>query len=371
MNERIRGEIDFDGFEALWGAIPYPALVVDFDDAIVTANPATESFGGTSLRQMAGKPLGRFVGTGSALLDVVGQARRNGVSVAQYDIMVGWADQGPQLHNIHAAPLHDGTGEVLILLHPQGMAEKMDRSLGHRSAARSVTGMAAMLAHEIRNPLAGISGAAQLLEMGLGDADRELTGLIQAEAARIGKLVDRVEQFGDLRPAQRRPLNVHDVLDRARRAAQAGFAAHVRFSEDYDPSLPPTAGDPDQLLQVFQNLLKNAAEAAPRVGGTIAIATGFSPGVKLARPGQKSEALPLLVTITDNGPGIPENIIRDIFDPFVSSKVNGSGLGLSLVSKFIADHGGVVECDSRPGRTRFRVRLPVWQGEPVDEEPES
>ncbi len=249
-----------------------------------------------------------------------------------------------------------------MLLHPQGMADKMDRSLGHRSAARSVTGMAAMLAHEIRNPLAGISGAAQLLEMGLGDSDRELTGLIQAEAARIGTLVDRVEQFGDLRPAQRRPVNIHDVLDRARRAAMAGFAAHVRFFEDYDPSLPATAGDPDQLLQVFQNLMKNAAEAAPRVGGTISIASAYRPGVKMQRPGGQSESLPLVVTVSDNGPGIPESLIRDIFDPFVSSKVNGTGLGLSLVSKLVSDHGGVVECDSRPGRTRFRVRLPVWRG---------
>jgi two-component system nitrogen regulation sensor histidine kinase GlnL len=351
------------GFEAIWGAIPYPALVVDASDGIVTANPAAESFGGTSLRQMAGRPLARFLGGDSAVLDVIAQARRSGISVAQYNVMVGWADQPAQLQNVHAAPLNDPGGEILLLMHPQGMADRMDRTLGHRSAARSVTGMAAMLAHEIRNPLAGISGAAQLLEMGLGDADRELTGLIQAEAARIGKLVDRVEQFGDLRPAQRRPLNIHDVLDRARRAAQAGFAAHARFSEEYDPSLPPAAADPDQLLQVFQNLLKNAAEAVPRVGGAIGIATAYRPGVKLVRPGGQSEGLPLIVTITDNGPGIPENLVRDIFDPFVSSKVNGSGLGLSLVSKFISDHGGVVECDSRPGRTRFRVRLPVWRGE--------
>ena len=112
---------------------------------------------------------------------------------------------------------------------------------------------------------------------------------------------------------------------------------------------------------MFQNLLKNAAEAVPRVGGAIAIATAFRPGVKMARPGGPSESLPLLVTVTDNGPGIPENLIRDVFDPFVSSKVNGTGLGLSLVSKFVADHGGTVECDSLPGRTRFRVRLPVWR----------
>jgi two-component system nitrogen regulation sensor histidine kinase GlnL len=352
-----------NGYEALWSAIPYPALVVDGSDAIVTANPAAESFGGTSLRQMTGRPLGRFLGSDSAVIDVVGQARRNGVSVAQYNVAVAWAEQPPELQNVHATPLGEDGGEVLILMHPQGMAEKMDRSLGHRSAARSVTGMAAMLAHEIRNPLAGISGAAQLLEMGLGDADLELTGLIQAEAARIGKLVDRVEQFGDLRPAQRRALNIHDVLDRARRSAQAGFAAHARFSEEFDPSLPPTAGDTDQLLQVFQNLLKNAAEAVPRVGGMISIATAFSPGVKMARPGQKSESLPLVVTIADNGPGIPENLIRDVFDPFVSSKVNGTGLGLSLVSKFVSDHGGVDESDSRTGRTRYSVRQPDWRGE--------
>jgi two-component system nitrogen regulation sensor histidine kinase GlnL len=359
-----------NGFEAFWGAIPYPALVVDASDAIVTANPAAESFAATSVRQMTGRPLAKFVGSDSTVLDVIGQARRNGVSVAQYNVSIGWAEQASQLQNVHAAPLQDSDGGILIQMHPQGMAEKMDRSLGHRSAARSVTGMAAMLAHEIRNPLAGISGAAQLLEMSLGDGDRELTGLIQAEAARIGKLVDRVEQFGDLRPAQRKPLNIHDVLDRARRSAQAGFASHARFSEDFDPSLPPTAGDPDQLLQVFQNLLKNAAEAVPRVGGAIGVSTAYRPGVKMVRPGHRSEGLPLVVTVVDNGPGIPENLIRDVFDPFVSSKVNGSGLGLSLVSKFVSDHGGVVECDSRPGRTRFWVRLPVWRGDAGDAEAE-
>ena len=201
--------------------MPYPALVIGADDTIVTANPAAESFGATSIRQMEGKPLGQ-VSRRRQRRARSRRARRVATACRWRSTtsIVGWSDQPPQPQNVHAAPLQDGDGEVLLLMHPQGMADKMDRSLGHRSAARSVTGMAAMLAHEIRNPLAGISGAAQLLEMGLGDADRELTGLIQAEAARIGKLVDRVEQFGDLRPAQRRPLNIHDVLDRARRAAQ-------------------------------------------------------------------------------------------------------------------------------------------------------
>lgn len=349
-------------FDAIWGAIPYPALIVGIDNTITAANPAAENFGATSLRVMSGKPLARFIGDNSALFEVIAQARRDGVSVAQYDVMIGWGDQPPEVQNVHAAPLDDAATDILLLLHPQGMADRMDRRLGHRSAARSVTGMAAMLAHEIRNPLAGISGAAQLLEMSVGEADRELTELIQTETARIGKLVERMEQFGDLRPAQRRAVNIHDVLERARRAAQAGFAAHVRFHEEYDPSLPPTAGDPDQLLQIFQNLLKNAAEAAPKVGGVIGLASAYSPGVKLQRPGGRSESLPLLITVSDNGPGIPDTLIRDVFDPFVSSKAGGTGLGLSLVSKLVADHGGMVECESQPGRTQFRVRLPVWRG---------
>jgi two-component system, NtrC family, nitrogen regulation sensor histidine kinase GlnL len=355
-------------YEAIWSAVPYPALVIAPGDRVRMANPAAESAAGASQRQLCEKPLAHFLGEDSVILGVVSQARRTEVSVAQYNVEVGWIEGGRQMHHVHATPIHDGTGDVLLLLHPQGLADKMDRSLSYRSAARSVTGMAAMLAHEIRNPLAGITGAAQLLEMSLSDSERELTGLIQEEAARIGKLVDRVEQFGDLRPAQRQALNIHDVIDRARRSAAAGFAAHARFTEEFDPSLPPTSGDPDQLLQVFQNLLKNAGEAIPKVGGVIGISTAYRPGVRVTSPGGRSESLPLLVTVTDNGPGIPETLIRDIFDPFVSSKANGSGLGLSLVSKFISDHGGAIECDSRPGRTRFQIRLPVWKGEESESE---
>ena len=124
----------------------------------------------------------------------------------------------------------------------------------------------------------------------------------------------------------------------------------------------PVLADPDQLTQVFQNLLKNATEACPAVGGIIRIRSGYQPGVKLALPGRRSESLPLLVSIVDNGSGIPENLIRDIFDPFVSSKANGTGLGLSLVSKVLSDHGGVIEVDSQPGRTEFRIRLPIFTG---------
>ncbi len=348
--------------EAVWGAIPYPAFVIGAGDEIIAGNNAAEVFTQTSQKQMAGKPLAQYVGVDSLVMDSIRQVRRGTMSVVQYETDVHWGDRVPQSFTLHASQMSDADGEILLMLHPAGMAAQMNRSLSHRAAARSVTGMAAMLAHEIRNPLAGITGAAQLLSMSLGDQEQELTDLIEEEAKRIGKLVEKVEAFGDLRPAGRAPVNIHDALDRAKRAAEAGFARHVRFREEYDPSIPPAAGDADQLMQVFQNLIKNAAEAVPEVGGLITLRTGFRPGFKLSVPGQKSESVPLLITIADNGRGIPETLIRDIFDPFVSSKANGSGLGLSLVSKVMADHGGVVEVKSEPGRTQFRLRLPVWQG---------
>ena len=346
-------------FEALWGAIPYPAFVFNNDNTFHTCNSAAESFSGKSVNQMRGRKLSTAVGEGSVLQSLVDQARSNAVSVVLHGVEISWADQLPRINDLHATNISNG--QVLLLLHPRGLAEQMDRSLTHRSAARSVAGMAAMLAHEIRNPLAGINGAAQLLAMSVADEDQELTTLIQDEIRRIGRLVDRMEQFGDLRPAQREAVNIHGILDRAKRAAEVGFADHVRFIEDFDPSLPPVNGDEDQLSQVFQNLLKNAAEATPKVGGVITIKTAFRPGVRLQMPGQRSESLPLEVTITDNGVGIPPELINDIFDPFVSSKAAGTGLGLSLVSKNIVDHGGVVECISEPGKTKLKVLLPIWR----------
>lgn len=346
--------------DPVWSAVPYPVLLISVTNDIKSCNAAAENFFSMSQRQMQRRKIDSYVGADSVVMDSVQQTRKGAPSVVQYAIDIAWSDRPPRTFTLHAAGVQDGSGDTLLLLHPTGIAMQMDRSLSHRSAARSVTGMAAMLAHEIRNPLAGISGAAQLLSMGLSEADQELTDLIQEETARIGTLVERVEHFGELRPLARKPVNIHDVIDRARRAAEAGFARNIRFIESYDPSLPPTTGDADQLMQVFQNLMKNAAEACPPVGGVIKIRTGFQPGVKLSLPGGRSESLPLVISIIDNGSGVPETLVRDIFDPFVSSKVNGTGLGLSLVSKVLSDHGGVVELDSVPGRTEFRVRLPVW-----------
>lgn len=347
-------------YEAVWNTLPSVALAIGPDDRIADVNGAAESFFHLSARALRGRTIGELFGDSSRILDLVAQLRKGAVSLGEYDLEMTMPDRSPKIVDLHAAMMADRSGEVLLVIQPQSFAEKMDRSLSHRSAARTVSGMAAMLAHEIKNPLAGISGAAQLLEMNLGDSEHELTALIREEAERIAKLLERVDQFGDSRPIERQPVNIHDVLDRARLSAQAGFAGHVRMIEEYDPSLPPAAGDPDQLMQVFLNLLKNAAEATPQVGGLITIRTSYRPGMRLATPAGGIERLPLQVSISDNGSGVPAAIKRDIFEPFVTSKSTGTGLGLALVSKIITDHGGVVECESDPGWTTFRLLLPVW-----------
>jgi two-component system nitrogen regulation sensor histidine kinase GlnL len=253
------------------------------------------------------------------------------------------------------------------MLQERTIADKMDRQLTHRGAARSVIALAAMLAHEIKNPLSGIRGAAQLLEQSAGDDDRALTRLICDEADRIVKLVDRMEVFADERPVDREPVNIHVVLEHVKKLAHSGFARHVRFVEDYDPSLPPVLANRDQLIQVFLNLVKNAAESIGEAAdGEIQLTTAFRPGVRLSLPGSSTRvSLPLEFCIRDNGPGVPEDLMPHLFDPFVTTKPTGSGLGLALVAKIVGDHGGVVECESQARRTVFRVLMPRYAGRPL------
>ena len=234
----------------------------------------------------------------------------------------------------------------------------MNRQLSFTGAARGASAMAEMLAHEVKNPLSGIRGAAQLLEQAQADdGDRELCQLIQDEADRIRDLVDRMDMFSD-RPIELEAVNIHQVLDHVKRVAQTGFAAHLRIVEEYDPSLPPIFGNRDQLVQVLLNLVKNAAEAAPPIGGEIVLGTAYHHGVRIAVPGSSQRVhLPLQVTVRDNGPGIPDAVRATLFEAFVTTKRGGQGLGLALVAKLVADQGGLIECDSRPGRTLFRLSL--------------
>jgi two-component system nitrogen regulation sensor histidine kinase GlnL len=258
---------------------------------------------------------------------------------------------------------------VLLVVQDASAARALDRQLAFRGAARSVSGMAAILAHEVKNPLSGIRGAAQLLEQYCAPDDRVLAQLIRDEADRICALVDRMEIFSEQLPLEPGAVNIHAVLEHVRRIAAAGFGSHVRFVENYDPSLPPVLGNRDQLIQVFLNLVKNAAEAVPAEGGEIVLGTAFQHGVRLAVPGSESRVhLPLMITVQDNGGGIPKDLHEHLFDPFVTTKTTGTGLGLALVAKIVGDHGGVIEFDSQPRRTIFRVMLPMVPQEQIRED---
>lgn len=350
-------------YEQIWATLPFPAFVVDADNRFSHANAAAEQLVKSSVKQLRDKDVDYLFGKNSVITATVEQARLKLGSLMQYNVEVALNNVDPMTSNVHVGPLGAETDSLLLLIQPTGVAQKMSRSLTHMAAARSVVAMSAMLAHELRNPLAGISGAAQLLAMNASDADLELTELIEAETRRIGKLIDRVEHFGDNRPTALAAVNIHDVLDRAVRAAQAGFASDIEFAVEYDPSLPDAAGDADQLLQVFQNIIKNAAEAIDGTHGRIKLRTSYNSGVKFAVGDNRTQNVPLQIEVTDNGTGIPEALVAEVFDPFVTSKSNGSGLGLSLVSKIIAGHGGLVECDSTPGRTTFTIRLPIWRSQ--------
>lgn len=347
---------------AMLSALPVPMLLLDPHNRFRFANHAAEQFLGISVAQLSQLSLADLVPSDNPIFQLIEQVRDGDVTISDHDLTL----ESPRLHKtgitVQGAPMPEEPGSVVLVMQDASAARALDRQLTFRSAARSVTGMAAILAHEVKNPLSGIRGAAQLLESSVAPADRELTVLIRDEADRIRDLIDRMESFGE-KSIERGPVNIHRVLEHVRRLAQTGFAASIRFSEIYDPSLPPVHGNRDQLVQVLLNLVKNAAEAivgADHIAGEIVLTTAYQQGMRLAVPGSDHRMhLPLVVSVRDNGPGIPADIRPNLFDPFVSSKTSGSGLGLALVAKIVSDHGGLIEVDDRPGRTEFRLHLPM------------
>ena len=354
--------------DALWASLPIPALIVDAEDRIRDANPAAETFLNTSRRSLDGYPVWDKIFVDAPLEEAFARVRDASAPLFVNAVDVGTGTRKPVSCDVQIAPLADRPDHVLVLLENRDLAGRLDRAMSSKSAAKSAIGMAEMLAHEIKNPLAGITGAAQLLSMNLSEQDRELTDLIVAETRRVVKLLEQVEQFGNLRPPRCRAVNLHDLLERARKSAAVGFAAHMTFREDYDPSLPATWADGDQLVQVFQNLLKNAAQAASGAPGTIRLRTFYEASLRVRREGLPPARVPLQVEIVDDGPGIPSHIADDIFEPFVSGRENGTGLGLALVSKIISDHNGWITVDSVPGRTVFRISLPVAPADATEDD---
>ncbi len=345
---------------AILHTLPDPVLVIDPDHIIAFVNFEAQQFFEASAATLVGGALTDHVPADSPIVGLIDQVFTQGSSRSENGVPLETPRLGLREVRATVAPMGEPVQFVVLTLYEVSLARRIDNQLTHRGAARSVTAMARMLAHEVKNPLSGIRGAAQLLEQTANEPDRELTRLICDEADRIVSLVDRMEVFSD-RKIERDAVNIHGVLDRVRRVAKAGFARDVRFVERYDPSLPPVFGNHDQLVQVFLNLVKNAAEAVPEEGGEIILTTAYQRGVSVAVPGSGGRVhLPLMISVRDNGPGVPEDLQPHLFDPFVTTKANGSGLGLALVAKIVDDHGGVIGFESQPRRTVFKVFLPMY-----------
>ncbi|WP_425449944.1 two-component system sensor histidine kinase NtrB [Virgifigura deserti] len=345
---------------AILNALPEPVFVIDEAGCFRAVNHAAEQFFDSGAAALVGRRIRDLVPADSPLIALIDQVRATGSSMSEYGITLETPRIGSHVISAGAAPIAEAPDCVVVSVQQLTIAHKIDQQLTHRGAARSVTAMAAMLAHEVKNPLSGIRGAAQLLERNASADDLQLTRLICEEADRIVGLVDRMEMFSDQRPIERSAVNIHQILEHVRRVAESGFARGRRIMESYDPSLPPVYGNRDLLIQVFLNLVKNAAEATAETDGAIILTTRYQDGVRLAAPGSQARVhLPLLISVQDNGGGVPEDLRPHLFDPFVTSKIGGKGLGLALVAKIVGDHGGVVEFNGEPRRTVFSVRLPM------------
>jgi two-component system, NtrC family, nitrogen regulation sensor histidine kinase GlnL len=352
---------------AVIDALPNPMIVIGEDDKVCLVNGAAEDFFQASTSLLMRHSMADLVPFSSPALQAVQQVRVTSGVVNEYAIAVGTPRLGGErIVDLQTALVNEDPRFVVVMLLRRSMAHKLDLQLTHQGAARSVSGMASMLAHEIKNPLAGIRGAAQLLEPALDSNDRSLVRLICDETDRIRDLVDQMEVFSDERPLQRKPVNIHIVLDRVKQLVSAAMSDSVHLREEYDPSLPAVYGNHDQLVQVFLNLAKNGAEAIAASGtrGDLIFTTAFRPGMRLAVQGSTQKiSLPLEVCIHDSGPGVAEDIRPHIFEPFVTNKPQGKGLGLALVAKIVRDHGGVVECLAREKGTTFRILLPLMLGQ--------
>jgi two-component system nitrogen regulation sensor histidine kinase GlnL len=361
---RVRSLSDRRALESLkaiaFDLIPEPAMVVDQEGALVAVNEAAEALFGQGLALLARGRFKAALPPDSALVSLINRAlaeegavRERGIEIALFGHPTFEADGA-------AAPLGDGA--VLLTLHVRSGALGVDRA-SDVAGLRSVIGLGRMLAHEIKNPLAGIRGAAQLLKGGAKPEDAPLAQLIMDETDRVRRLVDRMEAFSDDAAPDRSPVNIHRVLDRVRALIANGVADGLALRESFDPSLPPVWGEEDQLIQIFLNLAKNAAEAAHarRDGrGEVSIATAYRHGVRVrAHDGKATQGAPLEIRVQDNGPGVPPHLRDHLFEPFVSGRAGGVGLGLALVAKLVAGHGGLIDFESEPGRTVFRVLLPA------------
>lgn len=343
--------------------VPLPLLILAPNDGeILYANSAAQDTLGQSLRGLRRHKMCELVQDETILKSLIERVKENRTSASASQIIFVNPNQNEVTADVIAS-YNEDDDIISLMLWPQdnngqikdkAYARQKDKSIGHIGRA---------LAHEVKNPLAGIRGAAQLMMHDASASQKPLASLIIDETDRIHRLMDKVESLGFELPPNLVPVNIHETLDKVIKLAQNSFAQNLSITRNFDVSLPSVLGEPDLLTQIFLNLGKNAAEAAneKNESGMLIFATKYNHGLRIRNSEGEKILMPIEITIVDNGYGVPSELKDLIFDPFVSTKPEGTGLGLALVRKLVSSHNGVIEFDSLPGRTVFRVRLPSAQ----------
>ena len=334
-------------------------VLLDEDLHVVYLNAAAESLLGRSIEQSLGLSTRELLDTDEQTMAALDRSLRTTESITIRKLELGGPDRSRIQADVNVSLLPDLTG-ILLELHPVDSQLRFSRDDQLASQQETSLQFIRGLAHEVKNPLGGIRGAAQLLERELPAAHlREYTEIILAEVDRLRELVDRMMR---LRTTPRMDdCNVHEVLERVLTLTRAEHGDSVELVRDYDPSLPNLMADHDQLVQACLNVVRNACQAlATTPHACIQVRTRIARQVTIGRQRYRSA---IRIDIEDNGPGVDPALAERIFFPMISGRPEGSGLGLALTQTIITDHRGIIECTSRPGRTTFTMTLPLIQAQ--------
>ena len=344
---------------AVLDSLPYPIIILDNLNYFIWLNHAAETFFNSSLAIFHGTSAEDYFNSDSVLLKMIFRARETNSSLSEHSVIINTPKLRDTTVNIQVGPFHANDEFIAISLQQNSLEQVAKSRNLFKGAALSMSKVTALLAHEIRNPLAGIRGAAQLLELELKEENRELSKLIVTETDRIIKLLERIEKLSADKPLHLEEINIHEVLDHCLMINSSSFGKHLTIKRDFDPSLPQIFADRDLFIQLFLNLFKNASEATFK-GDILNVKTSYALSTPHSTSNQNgSTQLPLQIDIIDTGSGISSELQAYVFEPFVSNKLNGSGLGLALVASVVSEHGGAIEVFSSEGKTHFKINLPL------------
>ncbi len=361
----INSQVNLPAGYAVLDALPYPVIILDSNNNFVWLNHAGETFFNSSLAIFKGSSAEEYFNSDSVLIRMISRVRQTASSLSEHSVSLSLPRLKDTIVNIQIGPFYSNNEFIVISLQKNTL-EQVAKSRTHfKGAALSMSKVTALLAHEIRNPLAGIKGAAQLLELELGQENQELSNLIVTETDRIIKLLERIEKLSADKPLHLEHINIHEVLDHCLKVSSSSFGRHLINQRDFDPSLPLIFADRDLLIQLFLNLFKNASEATKQ-NDLLFVKTSYALSTPHSASNQYGlNQLPLQIDIIDTGSGISPELEGYVFEPFISNKLKGSGLGLALVASVVSEHGGAIEVRSGAGETHFKINLPIDVANPL------